>query len=363
VDARSTTTCSTPCNDGSTGSTVVVDGAPRGIQFKLAPLQDRVNRNLSGDPRDEPEHVASFSDPALGGHANIRGLTPAGKVFLWQLMRLGMLIDLDHMSAVTTDEALRIAEEYGYPVMSSHSSFRSLTVGREGPAIGRHTPLPNESSKSDVDTERIARLGGMLAPIANQSRIRLTDRTVPFVNAFDTTGTGRQGRDLHSRPARPPRAGDAVSHTSTAWAIAYLHAVDVMDDRGGVAIGSDFNGLAGQPGPRAGANPVRYTNGHGHTGSNTPLIPCCTGSRCFDINDDGQAHYGLLPDFLQDVRNHGVGPAELGTHHAIRRSIRRDVGASDRRGVGGAKAPTPENDDVAAHASGALLTATTKPKR
>lgn len=33
----------------------------------------------------------------------------------------------------------------------------------------------------------------------------------------------------------------------------------------------------------------------------------------FDINTDGLLHMGLLPDFLQDLRNVGVSPAELGT--------------------------------------------------
>jgi len=30
------------------------------------------------------------------------------------------------------------------------------------------------------------------------------------------------------------------------------------------------------------------------------------GQRDFDLNLDGMAHYGLLPDFLQDLRNVGV---------------------------------------------------------
>jgi hypothetical protein len=35
------------------------------------------------------------------------------------------------------------------------------------------------------------------------------------------------------------------------------------------------------------------------------------GDRDWDINLDGMAHYGLLPDFLQDVRNVGVAESEL----------------------------------------------------
>ena len=31
-----------------------------------------------------------------------------------------------------------------------------------------------------------------------------------------------------------------------------------------------------------------------------------SGDRRFDINVDGMAHYGMLPDFLQDLRNVGL---------------------------------------------------------
>jgi hypothetical protein len=47
-------------------------------------------------------------------------------------------------------------------------------------------------------------------------------------------------------------------------------------------------------------------------GENPPLRRSYAGpQRDFDINIDGVAHYGLLPDFLQDVRNVGVRPDDL----------------------------------------------------
>ena len=46
------------------------------------------------------------------------------------------------------------------------------------------------------------------------------------------------------------------------------------------------------------------------TGNNRPLTRCKAGPRRdYDINLDGMAHYGMLPDFLQDLRNIGL-PAE-----------------------------------------------------
>ena len=42
------------------------------------------------------------------------------------------------------------------------------------------------------------------------------------------------------------------------------------------------------------------------SGDNVPLKRSTAGPhRYFDYNIDGMAHYGMLPDFLQDLRNTG----------------------------------------------------------
>jgi hypothetical protein len=47
-------------------------------------------------------------------------------------------------------------------------------------------------------------------------------------------------------------------------------------------------------------------------GPNPPLSRSKAGpKRDFDINIDGMAHYGLLPDFLQDLRNLGLSLEDL----------------------------------------------------
>ncbi len=47
-------------------------------------------------------------------------------------------------------------------------------------------------------------------------------------------------------------------------------------------------------------------------GDNPPLERSYTGPRRdFDINLDGMAHYGMLPDLLQDVRNQGLSIDDL----------------------------------------------------
>jgi hypothetical protein len=47
-------------------------------------------------------------------------------------------------------------------------------------------------------------------------------------------------------------------------------------------------------------------------GANRPLVRSKAGPRRdFDFNVDGMAHYGMLPDFLQDLRNIGLTAEDL----------------------------------------------------
>ncbi len=46
-------------------------------------------------------------------------------------------------------------------------------------------------------------------------------------------------------------------------------------------------------------------------GNNAPLRRYRTGNRDWDFNTDGMAHYGLMPDFLQDLKNIGMSSSNL----------------------------------------------------
>jgi len=82
---------------------------------------------------------------------------------------------------------------------------------------------------------------------------------------------------------------------------------EVRDDRAGrqyfgLGYGADQNGFASQPGPREGGSvsyPFRSFHG------NLRLDRQRSGERVFDINSDGVAHYGLYPDWLEDIRAAG----------------------------------------------------------
>ena len=71
----------------------------------------------------------------------------------------------------------------------------------------------------------------------------------------------------------------------------------------GVGWGADMNGFAHQGAPRGGENPVTYPF-KSFDGSVT-LDKQRTGQRVYDINVDGMAHYGLFPDWVEDLRHIG----------------------------------------------------------
>ena len=69
----------------------------------------------------------------------------------------------------------------------------------------------------------------------------------------------------------------------------------------GIGFGADINGLGaqGDPRPDAAKNPVTYPfKGLGGVTVNKQV----SGQRVYDINKDGVAHYGLYPDWVEDLR-------------------------------------------------------------
>jgi microsomal dipeptidase-like Zn-dependent dipeptidase len=126
------------------------------------------------------------------GQKNTAPLTPQGQFALKEMMRHGMLIDLDHMSEATFNMALAVAEGVpgGYPLNSGHSSLR----GDGG----------NERTVTANQYERIGKLHGM-------------------------AGIGSANTD-------------ACNWTISAWKA--LQAMQVSGNSGGIGFGTDTNGLA-----------------------------------------------------------------------------------------------------------------------
>jgi hypothetical protein len=77
----------------------------------------------------------------------------------------------------------------------------------------------------------------------------------------------------------------------------------------GVGLGTDTGGFSSLPGPRqdAAQSPVTYPFKALYC--NVRLQRERSGGRTFDLNADGVAHYGLIPDLLADMQQHGGGAA------------------------------------------------------
>ncbi|MFF4761857.1 discoidin domain-containing protein [Streptomyces sp. NPDC001292] len=70
----------------------------------------------------------------------------------------------------------------------------------------------------------------------------------------------------------------------------------------GYGYGTDMNGVGGWPGPRGAntPNPVKYPFRSADGGS--LIDKQTTGKRTWDFNTDGAAHYGMVPDWIEDIR-------------------------------------------------------------
>ena len=242
--------------------------------------------------------AAAYAPPAYPsavGHCNQRGLTRLGESLIEQMMRRGMIIDIDHTSFLAADRILAKAESAGYAgVVAGHTGFIATSRGEKR----------SEGQKTESQVQRIAALGGLIGAITHQG-------------------------DTSQIPTVTKVPHDCSSSTKS-WAQAYLYAVSQVRGRaipyGAVALGSDFDGFAGQPGPRFGpdgcggdqmavARQTALTRRLGYPfrlpGIATELGRSVVGRRTFDFNEDGLAHVGMLPDFIADLKDIGLNDADL----------------------------------------------------
>jgi microsomal dipeptidase-like Zn-dependent dipeptidase len=235
---------------------------------------------LGIDPfrRPGPPPVCPGGQPGKSfGHRNALGLTQYGVIAVKEMMKRGMIVDIDHMSQKAADATLAIAESFGYPLVSGHTGIRGL-AGSDA-----------ENSRTPRQMERISRLHGMF-------------------------GLGSDGAHAF---------GWAQLYQSAMITMGYL-GTDTLKAHyrnGAVSLGTDLNGLVKGPKP-GGGNRIKYD-------ASFPISTSITKS--WDYNTEGVAHYGMLADFVRDVKNApsngymaaggvplGVVGAELVDHHLMR---------------------------------------------
>jgi hypothetical protein len=181
-----------------------------------------------------------------GPQCNVKGLTPLGAYLIKRLMANHMLIEMDHMSEWAREAVLTIAERHRYPLVSSHTGTGGLWTPEQ--------------------LRLLYELGGMAAARAD---------TAPELAAkIEELETHRSERQFF-----------------------------------GVGLGTDTGGFSSLPGPRADAAQTPVTYPFVCRVGNVTFQRQRTGSRTYDLNTDGVAHYGLIADLLADMQQHGGEPA------------------------------------------------------
>lgn len=241
---------------------------------------------------------AGTSDPNAEGNVNTRtpgGLTSLGQYAVKAMMKQGMIIDIDHMSNAAVETTLQIAEGVsrgvvggGYPIMSGHSGVRNVAN------------FNRENSRTPEQLKRIACLGGMFG--LGTDGAKATDWAREYAQAFG----------LMNGVFSPPN----TSQTPGACVNASL-------GQGMVAFGTDMNSLVKTPRPTmvefAPGDVPRFAdiyNANNPANTDNPLLPVQpksqTGTRVWDYNIDGVAQYGMLADFVKDVRTAPTSQAMAG---------------------------------------------------
>jgi len=202
-------------------------------------------------------HINLFSGgPLEGEYCQKHGLTDLGEFLLREMMKRGMIIEVDHLPRKSYARAYEILEEYDYPAVGSH--------GRD-------------------NNGRLFALGGVSK--TNFGRCRSASAPATMDDGFQQRVQSM--RDAGAYPA--------------------------------IGFGFDMNGLAGYPGPRFGdrANCADPQTDTGITypfksfGGDISLQQPVMGNRTIDFNTEGMVHIGLVAELIEDVRRDGVTDEEL----------------------------------------------------
>lgn len=138
--------------------------------------------------------------------------------------------------------------------------------------------------------------------------VRARDEALDIIEASDYSGLitshswgddGSQQRLQHLGGVVAPYARDATVYVES-WEQARAgHDASFLQ---GFGYGSDNNGLGAQPGPRAGNTADAVTYPYRTFDGGTVMAQQRSGTRTYDVNVDGVAHYGLFPDYIEDLR-------------------------------------------------------------
>jgi microsomal dipeptidase-like Zn-dependent dipeptidase len=290
------------CGDGKGDYGFWIDNA---LQFLMSILGFGI-----GEVPPLPAYINGNLSPAYAT-CNKYGLTTLGPQLIQALMNKGMLIDIDHMGALSVEETIAITAAgrggsgVPYPIVASHVQAFDLHQKEFRDNKGRH-----ERMRTRAQLEAIRASGGMVAAMLKD----------------DVQDTDLKGEkyNLAYQPLFGAAVADDCRHSSKTWAQLLQYTADVMG--GPIAMGSDWNGAAGHLGPRFGSDacggwgaPNAFERPRQEIANNRVQYPFAlpgfgtfdrqvTGFKTFDYNVDGLAHIGLVPDMVADLDRIGVDP-------------------------------------------------------
>ncbi|MEH6515286.1 MAG: hypothetical protein V7742_01290 [Halioglobus sp.] len=194
--------------------------------------------------------------PLEGEYCQNHGITALGEFLMTEMMKRGMVIEVDHFPRKSYARAYEMLAEFDYPAVGTH--------GRNNNGI-------------------LYQLGGMSK--SNLGRCRAADTPATMDDGFQNRI--QLMRDKGAFPAE--------------------------------GFGFDLGGFAGSPGPRFGArsNCADPQTDEGITypfdsyAGDVTLEQPVVGNRTLDFNTEGMVHLGLVAELIEDVRRDGVSDEEL----------------------------------------------------
>jgi hypothetical protein len=221
-------------------------------------------------------------DPLQGDYCQKHGLTELGEFLIKEMMKRGMVLEVDHFPRKSYQQAYDLMEEFDYPAAGTH---------------GR-----NKNGE-------LYALGGISK--TNFGRCRNSEQTATMDDGF------QQRIALKKENGAYPSEGFAF----------------------------DLNGFAGYPKPRFGPNSscndpqtddgitYPFTSFGGDVTFTQPMLA----NRTVDFNTEGMVHLGLVVEVIEDVRRDGVSDEELEPLFRSAEAYIRMWEKSERRGreIGG----------------------------
>jgi microsomal dipeptidase-like Zn-dependent dipeptidase len=168
-------------------------------------------------------------------HKNTTGLTATGFLYIKELMKKGVIIDIDHMSDDAQNMAVTEMKRNNYPLISGHTNFRDLRRdANETKGDSKESRLKTEFTIFDSRATEIINSGGMFGLMNQQNNVRdAAGCTIPNTSAGGTSS----------------------------FIQAYWYALQKGGEEHGIAFGSDANGFAPQVAPRFGTDAIYFLEG------------------------------------------------------------------------------------------------------